>query len=63
MNHDRESPAAMPAVEDHGRRTESFASSLPNNGRVIKRKEPIAAWRLVVLFGWYVVKRANLDYG
>ncbi|GAB0139393.1 hypothetical protein EsHS_00000047 [Epichloe bromicola] len=51
VNHDRESPAATPAVEDHGRRTEPFASSLPNNGLVLKRKEPIAAWRLVVLFG------------
>lgn len=58
MSDEKHDTAAAPVSEDEGRQTDSSFSSIPNGhaggGLVLKRKKPIAAWRLAVMFAWYV---------
>jgi hypothetical protein len=52
--------AGAPVSEDEERQTDSSFVSVPTgqsgNGLVLKRKKPIAAWRLAVMFVWCVIR-------
>lgn len=58
MSDEKRDTALTPVSEDEGRQTDTSLSSIANgnggNGHVLKRKKPIAAWRLAIMFAWYV---------